>query len=68
MRNADNLSPYRAVVKKSGELTFLDPSRPARPVRGELFYIYFKAGEGGGTQIFQNSESLLKILGTKSVA
>ena len=39
MRKADNLPPYRAVVKKSGSLNFLDPSGPARPVMGEL-YLY----------------------------
>ena len=36
MRKADNLPPYRAVVKKSGSLNFLDPSGPAWPVMGEL--------------------------------
>ena len=38
MRKADNLPPYCAVVKKSRSLNFLDPSGPARPVTGVLFY------------------------------
>ena len=41
MREADNLPPYCAVVKKSGNLNFLDPSGPARPVTGVLYiYLY----------------------------
>ena len=44
MRKADNLPPYRAVVKKSGSLNFLDPSGPARPVMGEL-YLYLFPGQ-----------------------
>ena len=39
MRKADNLPPYCAVVKKSRNLNFLDPSGPARPVTGVL-YLY----------------------------
>ena len=39
MRDADNLPPYCAVVKKSRSLNFLGPSGPARPVTGE-FYLY----------------------------
>ena len=37
MRNADNLPPYCAVVKKSRSLNCLDPSGPARPVTGVLY-------------------------------
>ena len=37
MREADNLPPYCAVVKKSRSLNFLDPSGSARPVTGVLF-------------------------------
>ena len=40
MREADNLPPYCAVVKKSRSLNFLDPSGPARPVTG-LLYLSF---------------------------
>ena len=41
MRKADNLSPYCAIVKKSGSLNFLDPSGPAQPVMEELYlYLY----------------------------
>ena len=40
MRKADNLPPYRAVVMKSGSLNFLEPSGPARPVMGELYFYY----------------------------
>ena len=39
MRNADNLPPYCAIVKKSRSLIFLDPSGPAWPVTGVL-YLY----------------------------
>ena len=39
MHKADNLPPYCAVVKKSRSLNFLDPSGPARPVKGVL-YLY----------------------------
>ena len=39
MREADNLPPYCAVVKKSRSLNFLGPSGPARPVTGVL-YLY----------------------------
>ena len=39
MRKVDNLSPYCAVVKKSGGLNFLEPSGPARPVMGELYLL-----------------------------
>ena len=45
MREADNLPPYYAVVKKSRSLNILDPSGPAWPVTGVLFidvlYIHF---------------------------
>ena len=34
MRKADNLSPYRAVVMKSGSLNFLEPSGPAQACYG----------------------------------
>ena len=41
MHEADNLPPYCAVVKKSRSLNFLDPSGPAWPVTGVLyFYLY----------------------------
>ena len=41
MCEADNLPPYSADVKKSRSLNFLDPSRPAWPVTGVLyFYLY----------------------------
>ena len=39
MRKADNLPPYSAVVKKSRILKFLDPSGPARPVKGVLYLL-----------------------------
>ena len=39
VRRADNLPPYRADVKKSGSLNFLDPSGP---LMGELYlYLYY---------------------------
>ena len=41
MRKADNLPPYCAVVKKSGNLNFLDPSGPAWPVMGVLLEMLF---------------------------
>ena len=48
MRKADNLPPYRAVVKKSRSLNFLDPSGPAWPVTRVLYlylYIYIYMAE-----------------------
>ena len=39
MRKADNLPPPCAVVTKSGNLNFLEPSGPPGPVTG-LFYLY----------------------------
>ena len=39
MRKADNLSPSSAVVTKSGNLNFLEPSGPVRPVMG-MIYLY----------------------------
>ena len=47
MRKADNLPPYCAVVKKSRSLNFLDPSGPAQPVTGVLFFnwcLWFREG------------------------
>ena len=38
MRNAENLPPYCAVVKKSRSLKFLDPSGTAWPVTGVLYF------------------------------
>ena len=39
MRKADSLPPYRAVVKKSRSLNFLDYSGPTRLVVGELYLL-----------------------------
>ena len=42
MRKADNLPPSCAVVTKSGNLNFLEPSGPLRAVTG-LIYLYIYA-------------------------
>ena len=58
MRKADNLPPYRAVVKKSESLNFLEPSGPAqacygralmnmRPVVAEMFHAEGQTGRQG---------------------
>jgi len=39
VRKADNLPPYCAVVMKSGNLNFLEPSGHLEPVMG-LIYFY----------------------------
>ena len=40
MRKTDNLPPYRAVVKKSGSLNFLDRSGPAQVCYGRTLPLY----------------------------
>ena len=41
MGKADNLPPSCAVVMKSGNLNFLEPSGPLRPVTGLLYLFAF---------------------------
>ena len=50
MREADNLPPYCAVVKKSRSLNFPDPSGPAWPVTGVL-YLYLRVGVWGSVVV-----------------
>jgi len=40
VRKADNLPPSCAVVTKSGNLNFLEPSGPLQACNGTAFYIY----------------------------
>ena len=52
MRKADNLTPYCAVVKKSRNFNFLDPSGPAWPVTGELYlYLTYKQKNCAASEI-----------------
>ena len=41
MRKADDLSPSRAVVTKSGSLNFLEPSGPVQACNGTALPFYF---------------------------
>ena len=40
MRKADNLPPSCAMVTKSGNLNFLEPSGPVQACSGTAFYLY----------------------------
>ena len=57
MRKADNLPPSCAVVMKSGNLNFLEPSGPLQACNGTAFTL------GNGTR---KSEKIIKDLKKKS--
>ena len=46
MRKADNLSPSCAVVTKSGNLNFLEPSGPLRVCNGTALPFFYLEGSG----------------------
>ena len=69
MRKADNLPPYCAVVKKSGSLNFLEPSRPAWPVTGVLYLyinIFCQYALAGLLHVYRQSVNVL-LWDTQSV-
>jgi hypothetical protein len=54
VREADNLPPSSADVKKSRSLTLLDPSGPAWPVTGVLYlYLFLIHFNLTATPVFQ---------------
>jgi len=52
VRKADNLPPLCAVVTKSGNLNFLEPSGPLRACNGTAFFFYNVITEFKCTLIF----------------
>jgi len=62
VRKADNLPPSCAIVTKSGNLNFLEPSGPLRACKGTALSFHYKMKNNMKKQKLWFAPKILKIL------